>query len=1017
MARTDEQGRFRVVVATLQTMEVRVQAEGLAPKVVASAQPGQHLEVRLEKGRVLEGLVRDASSGKPVSGAAVQAWTGGQPRTALQEEPSEQKTSTDARGAFRLDGLGLAPVTVTVTSPGYAVLHRRARVGTRLDLLLLRGLSIAGSVRDPKGQPIEGATVQAEADLVSDPLPATTNAEGRFAIVGVDDRPYRVWARRGEGGTSLIEEVTVAADTDAHLDLVIPRSCDIVGRLVSGGPKPVPGTVGLTELDGSPSHILLSLLRSAAGADGRFRISGVPPGSHTLGVTAPGFGPRRLDVVVEAGAPLDLGDVELDRGLAIRGRVQDASAAPVAGARIRGHPSGGGASTPEALSETDGSFTLAGLEEGAYTLIVSSAGYGEARREVPTGAQNAVITLRRGGSVSGQVVDDGGKPVEVFSVSVRETHREHDLQVFKAPTSVEDAGGRFTVDDLPEGTYAVEVFAEGKRPGSANDVAVTPRARADVGRIRLEAGGTVRGVVVDGRGSPIASARVAARGPGFSQYATDAETTSDLDGGFELRGTPLGAVEVHASHPDFATGKTTVTVELDGPATARVVLTSGGRIAGHARRRDGSGIPDAYVCVQSQGMNIRAFRDFLPVAPEEGAFLAEHVPPGSTAVALMLRAGDSFTNQRGKHADVVEGETTRVDFAAPEILVSGRVTRSSEPLAGVRVSVGGGGTMTYSFGSLAAPAVGGLLPGLGITQADGSYALLADEPGRTWVSVESLDRHRKYLERRIEIPDGDSFALDIVIPGASASGVVVDRESGEPLYPASVRAFPASGQAVGADTRPDGQFEIDLDPGRYPFQASAPGHAKQRVDVSVEASGARDLKLALARGGTLEGTVLDAAGRPVPGLQVSASTGEGADYEGLHGFQSLGDGSFVIEGLAERPYNVFAGNELAGFGLVPQVSPGASNVVLSLQPGGRLRTTVRGADGAPAPGAAVRVDRVGGFVVSSSVLGCVTGPDGRCEMATPQGSIRLRVSHAPAQVAVTVQVPAQGLAEVEAALP
>ena len=721
--RTDAQGRFRAVIDTPRTVEVRVQAEGLAPRVLGNARSGQRLDIVLDKGRALDGLVKDASSGKPVAGASVQASTGDwQARGALDDETSGvRKTSTDALGRFRVDGLGAATVTVTVTSPGYAALRRRARAGTRLELLLLHGLSIAGFVRDPKGVPIAGATVQAEADLVSDPAPATTDGLGRFAIAGVDDRPYRVWARCPDGGTSPIEEVDVQADADARLDLVIPPSSDVLGRLVSPGPELLAGTLAVAELDGRPSHLLSSFLRSAAAPDGHFRLSGLPPGSHALAVSAPGFGPKRLEVVVAGAEPIDVGDVELERGLFIRGRIGDAAGLPIAGARIRGHITGGGGSSPEALSEADGTFTLAGLEEGAYTLIASAAGYGEARREVPTGAENATMTLRQGGTISGQVVDMKGAPVEAFSVSARTTDREQDPVIFKAPTAVEDPNGRFTIDDLAEGAFLVEVFAEGKRPGSAKDVAVKPGAAVDVGRIRLEAGGVVRGVVVDSRGAPIASARVTALGPGRPTFPSDPETSTDLDGSFELRGAALGAVDVYASHPDFATGKAAgVMVEPETPAVARVVLTAGGRIEGHARRRDGSGIPNAYVYVQSIEMGSRGFRDFVPVAPDGGSFLAEHVPPGRTVLELMMRAGDAFTNRRSKHANVVEGETERVDFAAPEILVSGRVTRSAQPLAGVRVAVGSSGTMIYASGSLAPPATEGPLPGFGITGPDGA---------------------------------------------------------------------------------------------------------------------------------------------------------------------------------------------------------------------------------------------------------------------------------------------------------
>ena len=252
--------------------------------------------------------------------------------------------------------------------------------------------------------------------------------------------------------------------------------------------------------------------------------------------------------------------------------------------------------------------------------------------------------------------------------------------------------------------------------------------------------------------------------------------------------------------------------------------------------------------------------------------------------------------------------------------------------------------------------------------------------------MESLDRHRKYLERRIHISDGDSFALDLAIAGTTVAGLVVDKETGEPLHPASVMAYGQSGHPLDTDTGPDGRFELDLDPGDYRVQASAPGHAKQSISAAVAATDPADLRFELARGGTIQGSVVDAAGRPISGLPISVFAGKGWDFESTGGFLSLSDGSFVIEKLGDRPYTLFAGSELVGFGLAPNVTAGTSGVLLALQPGGRVRATVRDASGLPVAGAAIRVESVGGIQVVSHALSCATDAEGQCDIATPRGS-------------------------------
>src|SRR5260370_1577731 len=75
---------------------------------------------------------------------------------------------------------------------------------------------------------------------------------------------------------------------------------------------------------------LVELLRADAGADGRFRMDRVPPGTFALGALAPGHAGRRVEAEVSGReALIDLGDIRLAQGRAIRGRARTGSGAPV----------------------------------------------------------------------------------------------------------------------------------------------------------------------------------------------------------------------------------------------------------------------------------------------------------------------------------------------------------------------------------------------------------------------------------------------------------------------------------------------------------------------------------------------------------------------------------------------------------------------------------------------------------------------------------------------------------------
>ena len=68
------------------------------------------------------------------------------------------------------------------------------------------------------------------------------------------------------------------------------------------------------------------------------------------------------------------------------------------------------------------------------------------------------------------------------------------------------------------------------------------------------------------------------------------------------------------------------------------------------------------------------------------------------------------------------------------------------------------------------------------------------------------------------------------------------------------------------------------------------------------------------------------------------------------GARTLADGSFQLEQLARKAYNLLAGSELSGYGFRPNVRPGGSDVELALSLGGRVAVFVRSTDGEPAGG-------------------------------------------------------------------
>jgi protocatechuate 3,4-dioxygenase beta subunit len=1030
---TDAGGRFRLTLRRGGPHVVRVEAKGLAGATVEKTRPGTPVAVTLTAGTMLEGTVRDGTTGQPVAGARVQARDEMALSSPWEPTAGVAEATTDAKGRFRLQGLTSAPQTVSARVPGLGSGSKSGALpGRPADIYLFPGATLSGTIWGPGDLRVAGAVVRAEPDAPgfrSMPPATVSDAQGRYEIAGLRPGTYRLLARHKDFAPELLSGVLVERGADAQADISLDKGTAIVGRLVAGPEQTVAGRVSVQELDGQPAPpALRDVVRAEAGADGRFRLELMPSGAHVVGVTAPGYASKRVDVHVRPGArDVDLGDVELEAGLTIRGRVHD-RAGPIAGAAIRAATRRPMAMNSfESISEADGSFVLAGLEPGAYRVNVYAPGYAATDLPAQAGAERVDVLLAPGGSIAGTVVDDAGRPVDAFQVNANPVQREgmQGGMVISGPRfqSANGTDGRFVIEDLGEGTYVVNASATGRASANVSNLKVSAGSTTDAGTIRLLAGGTVRGTVTDSAGTPVPGAVVSARGPGRDfMFGSEPQGVSDPSGAFEIGGVPAGTVEVVASHPNYADGRASG-IEVDpvkGAAEARIVLSQGGRVEGWVRRRDNTGIAGAYVNVMpapGAGPPPPRSGPGMLVTTADGGFVAEHVPPGRATVTLMTRTGSGYTSAQFQDVEVREGETTPVEMRSRDILVSGRVTRGGAPLSAVRLTLRGERMMMMMFGGgggevPAAPA--GPQRMTAVTGEDGTYEMIADQPGGARMMVERLDGRGSFPMRMVELPDADAYTLDLAFSGATLAGVVVDRETEQPIARAHVSASPAKPEAGAmggsrAETGEDGRFQIDLEPGDYKVNAGAENYGRADTEVTVGGAGADEVRLALSRGLTLSGRVIDTRGNGVPGLNVSAQAkGPDGETSSASFVTTLPDGSFQMGGLKDVPHRVVASSDVGLFATREGVSPGDKDVVLTLRPGGRVMVQVVDAEGRPVEGAWATAVEFG--------MGFRTDARGLVEVMTPAGTVELRANKERLEGRTTVTVAERGTAAAQIVL-
>jgi protocatechuate 3,4-dioxygenase beta subunit len=1017
--RTDAAGRFRVPVKSAANHMVRVEAAGLAARTLPRVRPGESLRVALDKGGFIEGIVRDGTTGAPAPAIAVEARSETARGLGIVWERGAGvvRATTDAQGRFRVEGLAPGLHTLSARGPAVAGQRRGVAVGKRTELYLFPGGGIEGNVRGPDGAPVTGASVALESASPFGPRAATadveiTDARGHYAFTGIDSGLFRVIARHPDFASTWTT-ATVERGDEASADLTLAAPAAIVGRLLSGADRPTAGRVTIAEVDGAgPPVSISSSLAADAGADGRFRITSVAPGSYVLSATAPGYGTKRAEVVVGSRQRVaDVGDVGMESGLVIRGHVREPGGTPIAEARVNAFRDRSmGEDRGEGRTTADGSFAIGGLSAGTYRLSVFAAGHAMGDREAEAGTDGVEIVLETGGSLAGTVVDDRGQAVDTFRVMARmpPPNRSGGGPVMMGPPrneAIASPDGRFVVDDVAPGSYVVEVSAPERATATVSNVKVSAGAATDMGRIVLGAGGIVHGSVADATGSPVPAAVVTVQGMarsfGFGPTSTP-EAVTDSAGAFELRGVATGPIQITARHPSYAEGRATAEVDPSkDPPEVRIALLQGGRIEGRARKRDGTPVAGAVNVFPRRSGVPFSTNSMTPIAPD-GTFVVEHVAAGTVNVVLMEGTGGRLSSSKEREVELLEGQTVTVEFVPRDILVTGHVTRGGAAAANLRLRVFGDQfNAMFLMAGPGAPAAPGPQRMTAVTREDGSYEMLVDEPGKGTIRIETVDGSVNYPAQRVEFPDADSYAFDIALPVASIAGIVIDRETEQPLPKANVFAIsartdpnsrfgtPSSANAVSGA---DGRFRLDVEPGEYKLSARADGFSGETVTVDVAESGTGDVRLALSRGLSIRGRVVDARGQGLGGMRVGAVTGdlESARWGGAA--MSLPDGAFEIGGLSSGDFNLVAQSDLGFFALRPSVAAGTSDVTLTLRRGGRVAVSVVGPDGAPAAGAFASVRRVSGVVALGLSSMMRTDARGNTELSVPVGSVEVRVT-------------------------
>jgi RNA polymerase sigma factor (sigma-70 family) len=542
----------------------------------------------------LSGRVLDASSG-PIPGAVVRlnGWT------PYQSDGSQRRhlweTITDQQGRYRAQILrarydlvaladGYGPARDFIDVAGNEIHDFRLSPAAQLlGRVVAAGERTAVAEAEVRAEGIEG-------EAVGPSVPFTTDAEGRFNITGLAPGSYRLLARKGTLVGALAQPiVVVAASVTRDLELAVRPGLVLDGTVRAKG-KAVPGANVLLGARTAMRVWALPPLKGVSDQAGHFSLDGVLPGEYRLTLEAPGFPRFQTDLSMRQSLTKV---IELEEHVAVSGRVFTSGGDPAAGAEVQAwvqpRDADRAASSERATADDQGRFQFTRLGPGDLTLRARHRGEIARIQPQPVAGgerRELVLRLAAGARVSGVVTWDDGSPAEGIRIlSLQGGWGIEGDEVVRTA-----ADGSFTVGPFAGGTVNVVAQSPGgsvgwggpTRPDQAEVKLSEGEQKAGIRLVVSRRARSIRGLVVDLRGGPLAGASVSAAlevaGRSFKRAAQSRRTLTANDGSFSIDDLPAGVYTLFAGHPDHADAARTGVAA--GATDVRLTLGRAGILAG-----------------------------------------------------------------------------------------------------------------------------------------------------------------------------------------------------------------------------------------------------------------------------------------------------------------------------------------------------------------------------------------------------------------------------------------------------
>lgn len=463
VARTDKEGTYSLeqVTAGQTTLTASTPEYPTLSELIWLRPDKSHVkaDLRFKGTGEIFGVVRDYERGFPLRGAEV--------KLDAHKEKKVFSTESDENGAYSFKNLPRGEYGLSARFEGYSPYFTSGTLTIMLDKEKMRhdielevSFKISGTVTDPEGNPVEGASITFEG------WAARTNARGYYEMdippsLGFrtkdedEDLPPRfvVLTVKARGfAPATPDPIQVVPGDWIRCDVRLSRGGRVYGTVVDEDGNPLKGVKMILIKYWYNQHVFYET--AITGPDGKYEIRHTGAGKHVVQAAPPEMPPKFEEIELKEDEEKQA-DFTLEKLALIEGVVTDPEDQPVAGVKIRAQSSRHG--WAQAVSGNDGRFKLSGLQpDKPYRLWISKDGYQTLRfKKVLSGTEPLVIKLQQATGLSGRVTLDsiGQRGVNVYMWI--------DPSLRWAKTTGED--GKFEFKDMNPAKYQIVAETEGYR--------------------------------------------------------------------------------------------------------------------------------------------------------------------------------------------------------------------------------------------------------------------------------------------------------------------------------------------------------------------------------------------------------------------------------------------------------------------------------------------------------------------------------------------------------------------------